>query len=434
MKGDVLFFDFGFDEYLGVIEAAASRGISPIMNQAHMRARLATRGVTAKGFLDFADTRDQEEAREQAREVMRNFSGAIAQRDPAMAFDAEPGNLLLAGGTELVRSVLQIAENQILVANIMRRVIEQSDLRAVVMRSCLSAGQRMIQQVAERAGIPVVEISHGNPPWDSDLVPPPIDWHFAAFGSRESAVAKERASDASNVHITGAPHWDSLYSPLTRPDRDAAKDALGLPKDVPFLLYAGSYSPGSTLFFAAEARRVMRANEILAEAVGRLRPKPLLGVRPHPGESRQKPGRRPSKDELTAFREWFQTHGANLIHVDYSEHSIVREKAVLIRAADVVIIPEPSSTMITEVLLLDRPCVVIADEASPFRSFYSPSDGIAYAASSEELESVLDRILGDPAFVKSMGEAAAVALPQLNHGHDGQASVRLVDLVVDLAA
>lgn len=434
MKGDVLFFDFGFDEYLAVIEAAASRGISPIMNQAHMRARLAADGVKAKGFLDFADAKDQDQAREQARDVVRRFSGAIAEREPAAAFDAAPGNLLLSGGTDLVRSVLKIAENQILVANVMRRVIERSDLRAVVMRSCLSAGQRMIQQVAERAGIPVVEISHGNPPWDSDLVPPPIDWHFAAFGSREAAVAKDRASDPKSVHITGAPHWDSLYSPLTRPDRDAAKDALGLPRDVPFLLYAGSYSPGSTLFFASEARRVMRANEILAKAVGQLRPRTLLGVRPHPGESRQKPGRRPTKDELTAFREWFGSHGANLIHVDYSETSIVREKAVLIRAADAVIIPEPSSTMITEVLLLDRPCVVIADEESPFRSFYSDSDGIAYAASSEELQSVLGQILTDSSYVKTLSEAASAALPELNHGHDGQASIRLVDLVVELAA
>ncbi|NNE71349.1 MAG: hypothetical protein HKN29_13425 [Rhodothermales bacterium] len=434
MKGEVLFFDFGFEEYLPLIEGAASRGVRPIMNQAGMRSRLAASGVEARGFLEFATAADQAAARDQARDVIGRFSSTIKSLEAVQAFDAAPGNLLISGGADLARSLLTIVENQILVANIMSHVIDQTDLRAVVMRSCLSSGQRMIQQVADRAGIPVIEISHGNPPWDSDLVPPPIDWHFAAFGAREREVARERAGDPDHIHLTGAPHWDGLYSPINRPDRDAAKDALGLPRDIPFLLYAGSYSPGSTLFFASEAQRVMRANEMVASAVGKLIPQPLLGVRPHPGESRQKPGRRPTQDELTAYRDWFTAHGANLIHVDYSETSIVREKAVLIRAADAVIIPEASSTMITEVLLLGRPCVVIADEESPFRSFYSPDDGVAYASNAHELGTVLDRIITDPAYVTELHDAAEAALPELNHGHDGQATTRLVNLVIDLAA
>lgn len=434
MKGDVLFFDFGFEEYLPVIEGAASRGVRPIMNQAHMRARLASSGVEAKSFLEFATPRDQQIAREQARAVMGRFSANITDIEAVQAFDAAPGNLLISGGGDLVRSLLSIVENQILVANIMGHVIEQSELRAVVMRSCLSSGQRMVQQVANRAGIPVIEISHGNPPWDTDLVPPPIDWHFAAFGAREQEVARDRASEPDQVHLTGAPHWDGLYAPINRPERDQAKDALGLPRDVPFLLYAGSYSPGSTLFFASEAQRVMRANEMVATAVGKLAPPALLGVRPHPGESRQKPGRRPTPDELAGYRDWFAGFGTNLIDVDYSETSIVREKAVLIRAADAVIIPEPSSTMITEVLLLDRPCIVIADEASPFRSFYSAEDGVAYAGNSHELGEILDRVIADPAYVTGLHDAAEAALPELNHGHDGQATTRLVDLVLELAA
>ncbi len=429
MNADVLFFDFSYEEYLPIIHKAAERGARPIMNQPPMRKILQDQGGQARAFFEFAEQEDATAASEQSKGMGRRFATAITSRSAAGAFDSEVGNLLVAGGRPLVEKILSMAENQILIVRIMERLIASTDLRAVVMRSCLSSGQRVLQAVAARHGIPVIELSHGNPAWGADLAPPAHDWHFVVFGERERQALIALGSEPSMVHATGAAQWDVLYSPEARLSREQARQEVGVPLDRPFILYAGGFASGGTLFFADKALMLMECNEMFADAVGQLERAPLVAVRPHPGESRQKPGRPPTTAELADYRRWFSDKGVELIHVDYSQASLVREKASLIRAADVVVVPDATSTLITEAMILDRPVVMVDSGPTPFVKFYSPEDGLSWVHDSDHLRDELARILESDAYRQELRGRREAVLPELNLNHDGHSADRVVDLI-----
>jgi CDP-Glycerol:Poly(glycerophosphate) glycerophosphotransferase len=430
MNGDVLFFDFAFEEYLPVIEKAAERGVRPIMNQPPMREALASRGTPSASFLEFTKDGDAEYAARSGKALGERFAAGIRKPGAANAFDSLQGNLLVSGGRDLVESILSMAQNQLLIARIMRRLIETTDLRGIVMRSCMSAGQRVIEATARQHGIPMIELAHGNLLWASDPAVRNTPWHSTVFGSRQKEIFLGSGSDPELVHVTGAPQWDVLYGNELRQSKEEARAELGIPQDQSLIIYASIFASGATLAFTEISLGLMEANEIFAEAVSLLVPAPLVAVRPHPGESMQKPGRRPTAAELSDYRRWFLDRGVNLLHVDYSRGTLVREKALLIRAADVVVTSQ--SSLVSEVLILDRPCVILDARTTPIEPFYQPSDGVLSARNPGELSEILDRILTDPGYSDSLREQARTALPELNHLNDGQASDRVADLIVEI--
>jgi hypothetical protein len=432
MIGDVLFFDFAYAEFLPIIEEAASRGVRPIMNQPAMRQVLTDRGVYSRAFHEFVEPEDSAFVKRESKALGDRVAVGISRPGAAQAFDSPKGNLLVSGAKELVREVLAMAENQILLTRVMRRLIETTNLKALVMRSCLSSGQRALQEVAASFGIPVIELSHGNPSRSAELGVRTPSWHMAVFGERERDILAARGSDPAKIHVTGAAQWDSLYLPKFRPSKQAAREALGVPVDQPFILLAGSFSSGRSLRFADSALHLMESNEIFAGAIAKLRPAPLVAVRPHPGESSQKPVRPPSQAELADYRRWFTERGVNLVHVDFSSSSLVEDKAILIRAADAVVVQSISSTLVTETLILDRP--VFKFSARAVESFYEDSDGVLTVRNSVQLAKDLDRILHDPPYGESLRESYEAALPTLNHLNDGQAASRVVDLIESLDA
>ncbi|MFT5517056.1 MAG: hypothetical protein ACI80V_003195 [Rhodothermales bacterium] len=432
MTGDVLFFDFAYAEFLPIIEEAASRGIRPIMNQPAMRQVLTDRGVPSRAFHEFAEAEDTAFVKRESRALGDRVASAIARPGAAQAFDSPKGNLLVSGSKELVREILTMADNQIFLARVMRRLIETTNLKALVMRSCLSSGQRALQEVAASYGIPVIELSHGNPSRSAALGVPSPSWHMAVFGERERDILVSRGADPAKTHVTGAAQWDSLYRPKFRPSKEAARETLGLPVDQPFVLLAGSFSSGRSLHFADSALHLMESTETFARALASLRPAPLVAVRPHPGESSQKPVRPPTQAELADYRRWFTERGVNLVHVDFSSSSLVEDKAILVRAADAVVVQALSSTMITEVLILDRPVFKSSVEGSD--SFYEDSDGVLTVQNSSQLADDLDRIIHDQPYRESLRESYQAALPTLNHLNDGQAAGRVVDLIETLGS
>lgn len=429
MRRELLFFDFAFEEYLDIIADAATRGFRPIMNQPPMRAVLEERGVHTRPFAEFATQKDAEYAKERTRSLGRQLTSTLTSREAAGAFDSPSGNLLVAGGSDLVRKMLDMAQNQILIARIMERLIQSTDLGAVVMRSCLSSGQRTLQTVAASHGIPVLELSHGNPAWGADLAPPEYHWHFGVFGTREREALLDMGSQPELVHATGAAHWDHLYRNEFRPSKEQARASLGLPQDRPFIVLAGGLASGGTPFFARKAVQLMDASSIFLEGVSRLMPPPLVAVRPHPGESRQKPGRPPTPAEMADYRRWFADSGVELIHIDYSQRSLVNEKAVVFRAADVIVVPDASSTVVTEAMILERPVILIEPGETPFMRFYTEQDGIPTARTGNELGMLLDKILLDEPYRQGLLKQIEAALPELNQGHDGQSTARVVDLI-----
>jgi hypothetical protein len=433
MSADVLFFDFAYEEYLPIIHKAGERGLRPIMNQPPMRQILLQQGGRAKSFFEYAEQEDATVAADQARGMGRRFATAITSRTAAKAFESEAGNLLVAGGRPLVEKILNMAENQILIVRIMERLIASTDLRAVVMRSCLSSGQRVLQGVAARHGIPVIELSHANPPL-ADQPFPVSDWNLAVFGERERKILVERGLKPSLIHVTGAAHWDALYTPEAQLSKARARQELGLPLDRHLILYTGSYAYGGALFFADRAQMLMDCNEIFTDAVGQLQSMPLVAVRPHPGESRMKPGRPPTMAELTNYRRSFADKGVELIHVDYSQRSLVTEKAALVRAADVVVTPDAKSAMITESMILDRPAIIVDPGSMPFEKFYSPDDGISWVSDSAQLRDELGRILENRDYRQELRARRETALPELNLNHDGRSADRVVDLIERIIA
>ncbi len=431
MNGDILFFDFAFEEYLKVVEEAARLGARPIMNQPPMRELLEERGVLAAGFHEFAREEDAEYAAQASKALGKRFAAGISTPGAASAFETAQANLLSSGGSDLVKHILSMAENQLLIARVMRRLIDTSDLRAVVMRSCLSSGQRVIQALSDQAGIPVIELAHGNLLKASDPSMRTTPWHSAVYGSRQREIFIESGADPQRVHVTGAPQWDVLYEDAVRQSKKEARDSLGIPHNLPLVLYASVFASGSVMAFTEIGIGLMKANEIFAEAVSSLMPAPLVAVRPHPGESSQRPGREPTVAELSDYRKWFAEQGVNLLHVDYSRGTIVREKATLIRAADVVVTSQ--SSLVTEILILDRPCVILDARARPIEPFYEESDGVRSVRGATELAGLLDRILTDPDYANSLRAAARESLPALNHENDGCASARVAELVVQIA-
>lgn len=431
MKGEVLFFDFAFEDFLPVIEEAAARGLRPLMNQPPMRQRLSERGVHAQGFETFAVQEDSDYARRGARALRERFARGLSAPGAAQAFATDGSNLLLSGSRDLVEQILALAENQLLISRVMHRLVASTDLKAVVMRSCMSAGQRVVQEVAMKHGVPVLELSHGNPSRDLEFSGPVGSWHKAVFGSRERDVLAARGTDSTLLHLTGAAQWDGLYQPGCRPSKEEARQNLGIPLDRPFILLTGSFSSGRTLYFADTSLFLMEAMETFVGAVAQLPGAPLVAIRPHPGEWRQGAMRSPNQAELTEYRQWFTERGVNLIHVDYDTSSLIREKTALIRAADVVVVQSTSSTIATEALILDRPVVVFSNPPL-VESFYTEADGVGTAESIPQLADLLDRLLGDPAHQEAVRAAAREALPHLNHGNDGRAGIRIVDLIETL--
>ena len=434
MNGEVLFFDFAFREFLPIIHEAVRRGMRPIMNQPPMRQILLQEGIAARAYLEFMDSGDSEYASRQARALAERFSASVTAEGAAGAFDVEDGNLLVSGGGTLVRQILSTVENQLLVARITRRLIEMTDLKAVVMRSCMSAGQRVIQEIAMARGIPVIELSHGNPPRSSELAGPLNTWHMAVLGSREKEILVGRGADPDRIHLTGGPQFDPLYEDAVRVSKAEARARLDLPMDRPFVVFAGSFNSGRTLHFADDGLNLLWSNDLFVEALSRMDPVPLVAVRPHPGEARQQPARMPTQAELQDYQRWFAERGIRLMHVDYDSASLVKEKALLLRAADAVVVQATSSTLITETLILDRPVFKFDYPSGATPSFYEDEDGVITVPDANQLSEQLDRILHDPAFLKSRLEEARQALPSLNHGNDGKAALRVVDLVESLGS
>ncbi|MBO6575535.1 MAG: glycosyltransferase [Rhodothermales bacterium] len=433
MKPEVLFFDFAYEEYLGIVEQAVHRGYGAIMNQPPMREALQARGVQSRAFSDFATKDDLLSASRYKEQVAHALAARIGEPGVADGFDSTRGNLLVSGGRDLVHRVLNMAENQAGLVRMMQRLLDNTQLGAVVMRSCLSAGQRTIATVAMKHGIPVIELSHGNPD-HPDVSPPPVPWHYAALGARGAEFMRMRGLPDSRLHVTGGPHWDDLYLPAQRPSRAEARASLGLPAGQPLVLVTGSYATGQILTFAGHAQSLIRNNAMIARALGSACKDALLAMRPHPGESRQDPGRPPTSRELSSFQKWLAGFGIELAHLDYSYTTLAREKATLFRAADLVIVPDRVSTITTEAMILGVPVILLDNPGIAFTPFYGEADGVCLARNEQDLELAIRSILRDSDFRTSLETRAAQALPDLNHGDDGAASTRVVDLIEQLAA
>ncbi len=57
---------------------------------------------------------------------------------------------------------------------------------------------------------------------------PARDWDLAVFGERERQVLIERGLEPSKLHVTGAAHWDVLYSAEAQLSKSRARQELGV--------------------------------------------------------------------------------------------------------------------------------------------------------------------------------------------------------------
>ena len=142
-------------------------------------------------------------------------------------------------------------------------------------------------------------------------------------------------------------------------------------------------------------------------------------IRPHPGE------RLGSQLSAEQFRDWTRGY-EQWIHAEYGIEALVatERKVEAIRAADVAITPG-STSVIPEVMILERP--VIRIRGWEWDDLYGEEDGVV-VVDRDAIEPALVALLRDPEARAARVERQTAAIHDLNYGEDGRAQERVAEL------
>ncbi|NOZ28643.1 MAG: glycosyltransferase [Chloroflexi bacterium] len=431
MSGEILFFDVHNPEYLPLIRSVADRGVSLIMSTSPLSRQLLEARVSVRVWESFIPADAQARLH---REISRIANGLPrALEDPAVqqAFSSPLGQFLPRTGERFFQRLVSLLASEIMTLEILENVFQQSDLRLIVLGYDNNHAQRAIVRYAAQHGVPTLQLAHAmygkliHFRYAANMYTLYADY-VAVFGERARRDMIALGTDPERILVTGAPHWDHLYAPEARIGAEEARQRLGLDPHRPVVLLCMGYADGSSAFFPAIMKRLLAAQQATIQAVRHLGEDVQLVVRPHPGELGRgtlSPGER--EGLLQAYGDWVGRHGVRLALLSRDQ------KIEAIRAADVVI-AMGSSSIIPEVMILQRPVVMLPWFDRDDHTF-TERDGVVIVNEDQQLTQVLSELLGDPDRRKAMVERQNAALPDLNYRNDGKATERTAEAIMKLA-
>lgn len=431
MQGSIVFFDVFGPHYLSVVAALARDGFLPILNGGPLITAASAAGIPHCTWNAFRPAELGPHVQREVERIMQGVAGALELSDVRRAFSASRGDFLPVTGPAFFAQLEAMLAGQVAALDVFDAVVRQHDVRLLVLGCDNSHIQRVLVEDARRRGIRSLQLAHG--------IYAPIrarvagEMHaiyadyVAAFGERARRVLVALGNATERIMLTGAPSWDGLYAPAAQVSQGEARRRLGLDPDRAAVLFCASYVDGSSGFFPATLRELAAIYRGVVSACRQLEGPVQLLVRPHPHEF----GRANVSDDerehlLKRHRGWLADCGIRDVHV------LCEHKIECIRAADVVVV-EGASTIIPEVMILDRPVVMVplAQQAPPV---YTGDDGIIVVHGAEELPGVLANLLDAPERRAQVVRAQRAVLPELNYGDDGRAAERVAEAVGALAA
>jgi len=371
---------------------------------------------------------------------MTRFSGDIsaAVDHPAgrQPFSTTAGNLLAQNGGALFGRVFEVLQSQVVLIETLKNIMARCRLKMVVLRANISGAQRAVQTYAALQGVPVLELSHGHRArrLDRSDIDQEVRCAYAAYGERDRSLLLELGQPEAQIHVVGAPGWDPLYRPEVKMSAPAAREKIGLDPDRPMVLYASVYPEGNSALFPYLSRLIHDKHRAVIGAMRTLGPEVQFVVRPHPGEFRREPAKPPTGEAVAAYRRWLQDQGVSPVHIDGVSPETTLDKADLLNAADAVIVANPGSSLVTEVMIMRRPAVLLRRKEAPPYAFYTEEDGVVLVEEAEGLAAELKGLLEDAGRREEVVQRQWAALPRLNHRNDGRASERAARLICAMAA
>ncbi len=425
MTRTVLLYDVSSLEMYPWVAGLLASGVECVMNGTALRQRMRADGQPLHCWEDFQPS-DLSGCVE--REIMRIANGvseALSTHEGVVAFETPRGNLLRGSGQRLFEQVLGMFSRQIALIETFDRLRSERDVGLVVLGCDNNHLERTLVGAARRAGIPSLQLAHGlNGPVRIRIAG---EMHtvyadeVAVYGerARRNLIASGNVPD--RIHMTGAPAWDALYGPTARIDAAEARRRLGLDPHRPTVLFLPTCWHGSSSIFGYNVQRFAETTKVLLGALRQRAPLAQLLIRPHPGErllSKKTPAQ--TARWLREYESWIRAHHGVDARV------IQDRKVEVIRASDVAITPG-SSTVIPELMILERPVIRVRGWEGD--DLYGETDGVQ-VVEREGLADALARALGDRAARDAMLAQQAAALPDLNFKSDGRASERVVDLIL----
>jgi hypothetical protein len=285
--------------------------------------------------------------------------------------------------------------------------------------------ERALARLARGRGVPTAALIHGGlfsrrgyrvAAGDTD--------HLLVWGPEDARWLARCGVQEVRAHPVGSLRYDDVYRSGARcgvvqgMDREPARRRLGLPLGQPVVLLPSCAiisMAGTPLVPPAPHRRTWR--DIMALAARR--PDLTFAVKPHPGWDHYELFRRLCRDAPANFRFLYDAH-----------------LTAALAAANAAVLVNVPTTAGLEAMLHGVPLVIVRDALYPTPQFEDPlhGGGALVAGNTRELETVLDRLCGDPAFGQTARAGAAPFLASFFGGDERPALERLLEACGRLAS
>ena len=419
MNANVLFFDVMTP---GLVERLHARGVRCILNGTSLRHTLQTQGVALECWEAFDPPNLRERVLRELTRITDGFARVLQTPEAVRAFDSPLGNILPEAGMRLFEHVLGMLGRQLAVVETFQNLVRTRDVRLVVLGCDNNHLERTVVAAARVAGVPSLQLAHGLNAELGVHIAGEMDTVYAdavaVFGARARRNLIATGNFPERIFVTGAPGWDALYAPEARPSVREARRRLQLDPDRGVVLFLPTCWHPNTQF-PFNARRFAETTRALFRVLQRCAPETQVLIRPHPGE------RLGSQLSAEQFRDWTRGY-EQWIHAEYGIEALVatERKVEAIRAADVAITPG-STSVIPEVMILERP--VIRIRGWEWDDLYGEEDGVV-VVDRDAIEPALVALLRDPEARAARVERQTAAIHDLNYGEDGRAQERVAEL------
>lgn len=312
-----------------------------------------------------------------------------------------------------------------LIAEAFERLHRESPLRAIVIHNEVAPNLRLLVALAERHGIQTLHLPHGIPQGRFPMADFDDLIRTTVVGVQGVHVEKwfreNEKNEAARIARVGRPEWDALYRQKPKEDRDEACRILGLDPRRQVVGFAGSWGHTLTTFdLSAMLQDAFR--DFLRGMLRLGTDAPQVLIRPHPAH--------------LALRE-FGPDWHHRVAAEFGVPIVVADapQETFLAASDLVVALD--STFLTVALLAQRLALAIAwpQPGTETGSIYEGYPGIATCAlEPDAIADALRACLSDEEFRSRLIAGRDETLAQLNHGHDGRATERVIALIDTLAS
>ena len=430
MRKCVLFFDVGNPAYIPLIKAVGERGFTLIMNGTGLREQLQSSGLSILPFEGFVPAEIQPRVTATVRQIGEQLAKALEGPNIKGVFLSPIGDFLGYTGQAFFDQLFSLLGAEIWSIETFESLISQCHVSLVVMGCDNSPAQRALVKAAAGFKIPTLQLAHGIPGELNDGVAGEMSDLYsdfvAAFGQIHQTRLVENNISRERVFLTGSPLWDPLYTQEASISQEQARRLLNLDPNRPVVLFCTSYADGSSPYFPGMCRGLFDLHQAVLQAVCQVGPDVQLIVRPHPNEL----GRAKSSEKEISWLD--QAYGDWSSKRHHLTVRLIRDNKIeSIRAADLVM--TGPSNLVYEAMILQRPVMVVPRLSEGEDTTIAEDQGVRVVRDQTQIPYVLKELLESPSVREEIVKRQNVALPEINHGHDGRATDRVAALVEKLA-